>query len=297
MNTRLRTGPVRDAASSRRENSEAPSAREQPPALNENRYAQIIEAGRLPILRLFNKTIQEDTSLLLPRVLLATFGTLKRIPRALLIPRGPAYEDYVFDTFSRWAKKVCRIAQVRLTVTGAEKLDRRRTYLFVSNHLSPADIPVILQALPHRAAFVANAFFSKIPVLSFWMGSSGTVFVQQGDPKNEVAAVKTMARRLKKGRSLILFPEGYIYQGKGVGPFKRGGLFAAVLASVPIVPLCLYGTPRIMKPGGLRLTPRQNAFVKFGDIIEPRLLDRKAQKNIDALVRDTIASMKEELCL
>jgi 1-acyl-sn-glycerol-3-phosphate acyltransferase len=260
--------------------------------LNETRYAKLIDGSRFPITTLLKQSLKEDTSYFLPRVLLATLNTMRRIPRSILLPRNAEREDYIFETFEDWAKDVCRIGQIKLEVSGSEKIDPKGTYLFVSNHLSPADIPVLMAVLPARAGFVANGIFRDIPVLSYWMRQSGAVFVNQGDPKEEIAAFKTMVKRLKRGRSLILFPEGFIYQGKGVGEFKRGGVHAAILAHALIVPVCLRGTQTVLRPGGLRVVPRKRVTVEFGEPIDPDRLGRQEKKNIETILHDTIAAMK-----
>ncbi|MGB4572973.1 MAG: lysophospholipid acyltransferase family protein [Rectinemataceae bacterium] len=259
---------------------------------NETRYVKIMEGSRFPILTLFNRSLKEDTSLLLPRVLLATFGTMNHIPRSLFMHSGPERESYIWDTFRQWSKEVCSIAQIKLDVSGSARIDPDGAYLFVSNHLSPADIPVILAALPVRAGFVANTAMNQIPVMSYWMRSSGAVFVNQGDPKAEMTAFRTMIKRLKRGRSLILFPEGYIHQSKGVAEFKRGGIHSAIFAGVPIVPVCLYGTQSVMRPGGLRIVPRRHVSVEFGEPIDPASLSRDQKKRIESIMQGKIAAMK-----
>jgi len=143
-----------------------------------------------------------------------------------------------------WSRSLIKITKMEIEVRGADKILPNRTYLFASNHRSPADIPVLFASIPQPAAFVANDLFGRIPALSYWMRASGSVFVNQGLPQSEVRALKAMEKRLKKGRSLILFPEGHMHQGNGIDEFNRGGLFAAVRCAVPIVPICIYGTEK-----------------------------------------------------
>lgn len=146
--------------------------------LDANRYALIVTQSKVPIIALFNAAVKEDTSFLLPLMLLATIRTMRQIPRTFFIRRGPEYERYVFKTIHWWARRICRIGRIRLQVFGAEKIRPDRTYLFVSNHRSPADIPVLFEAIPQNAAFVANGMFRLVPAFSFWMRASGTVFIE-----------------------------------------------------------------------------------------------------------------------
>lgn len=261
--------------------------------LNETRYAKIMEENPIsPLLGLFNASLKEDTRLFLPRVLYATFGTIRRIPHALLMKAGQEREHYIFGTLRKWAQSVCKIGQIKLDIIGKEKVKPDRTYLFVSNHLSPADIPVLYASLPIKAGFVANGYFTHIPIFSYWMRASGAVFVDQGNQKSEATAFKSMVRRLKRGRSLILFPEGHIHQGKGVDVFKRGGIHSAILAGVPIVPVCLFGTEKVIRAGSLHITPRRKIVVEFGEPVEVGKLGRNEKKHIDDFLHDEIARMK-----
>ena len=276
-------------------NREKPAPEENAP-LTERRYVRIIESSTFAPWALFKAALKEDQRYIFPRLLRLTFwGTGKRIPKSLFMPRGKLRDRYVFETFERWSKKVCRLCQVRLEIRGREYIDPVRTYLFVTNHSSPADIPVIYAALPSPAAFVANAAFTRVPIFSYWMKLAGSVFVDQKNPAAEMKSFRLMVRRLKKGRSLVLFPEGHIYQGTGIDTFKRGGVSAAVFAHVPIVPVCMYGTQDVIFPGSLHAEPRKRVVVEFGRPIEPETLNREQRKNLDTLLHDTLEAMKRRL--
>jgi 1-acyl-sn-glycerol-3-phosphate acyltransferase len=260
--------------------------------LDETRYAQIVEESRNPPLAILAESIREDHRLLMPRVLRATFRTILWIPYLCMIKTRATRERYVFAVLRYWARQICLICRLRLMVVGQDRLPVGRACLFVSNHVSPADIPVLYAALPVRAGFVANSLFSRIPIFSYWMRLSGAVFVEQGNPKEELSAFRTMVARLKGGKSLILFPEGYIHQGKGLAKFKRGGIYSAVLAQVPVVPVCLVGTEKVVRTGSLRISPRREVVVEFGEPIDTEKLDREEQKNIDGILYDRIGAMK-----
>lgn len=261
-------------------------------ARNETRYAKIIAGQRYPMLALLAHSIMEDSTLLFPRVLVALMATMNRIPGSLFVKPGPESERYAWETFTRWAKRVVDIAQMRIEVTGRDRIDPNTACLFVVNHLSPSDIPVIIHALPRPAGFVANQIMDSIPVMSYWIRSMRGVFVQQGDPHAEMAAFTTMIKRLKRGHSLILFPEGYIHHDKGLAEFRRGGIHAAIFANVPIVPVCLYGTQNVMRPGNLRVVPRRRVVVEFGQPVHPTRLSRAERKDIERLIRDRMVAMK-----
>ena len=263
--------------------------------INGNRYAEIVTQSNKPLFTFLRVSIREDLRFTLPRIIMRTAKTMRRIPRTFIIKNEKELDQYVFETISLWARSLIRITKMDLEVRGAEKILPDKTYLFASNHRSPADIPLLFVCIPQPAAFVANDLFRKIPALSYWMRASGSVFVDQGNTQSEVRALKAMEKRLKKGRSLILFPEGHMHQGKGIGEFSRGGLFAAVLCGVPIVPICTYGTDKVMRPGSFHINPYRHVVVEFGDPIETKNLDRADKKRIHLVVHDIIKSMRTAL--
>ncbi len=260
--------------------------------IDANRYAEIALKSKVPLFRFLHVAMKEDTLFLLPRILIRTIKTMRRIPHTFFIKDEAELERYVFQTISQWAKSVLKITKMRLDVRGIERLHHDQTYLFVSNHRSPADIPVLFTTIPQRAAFVANAIFQSIPAIAYWMRASGSVFIDQSNPKSALAAFKAMARRLRKGRSLILFPEGHMHQGKGIDPFNRGGIFSAVLTGTPIVPICLYGTDRVIRPGSFHINPYKRVIVDVCPPIQTTSLGRTEKKEIDAIVHDIIAEKR-----
>lgn len=262
--------------------------------MDEDRYRNIVVGSRIPALALLNESIKEDRLLLLPRALRLCLRTMGRMPRALFMHPGPDRDRYVFQTLEECSRRICHLAQIRLEVRGQELIEPGHTYLFAVNHSSPADIPVLYAALPAQAAFVANGLFARVPVFSFWMRKSGAVFFDKGDQKAAIAVFRTMVRRLKKGRSLILFPEGFMHKGEGLEEFKRGGIHSAVLAGVSIIPVCLGGTAEVIPIGSMHIRPRRRVTVDFGEPIETGSLGREARRNIEGIVRDRLLAMKAE---
>ena len=264
-------------------------------SLNETRYAKIMSKSICPPWSLLRESIKEDPKALLPRMILLSARTAKRMPLCVLMNRGKIRDSYVYMVARHWAKRLCRLAQAKISVSGLEHIDPEKTYLYVVNHMSPFDIPVIYACVPQKAGFVANAVFRHIPVFSYWMKKSGAVFVAQGNKEKEFEAVKLMVKGLKRHHSLILFPEGYIYQGEGLAEFKRGGVYTAVLAGVPIVPVCLYGTQNIMRAGSLHIVPRKHVVVEFGEPIETAGLDHDGRKSVEMDAYNRLKAMKAKL--
>jgi len=263
--------------------------------MDANRYAKIVTGTKAPLWHFLKAALKEDTLLLLPRILLRTMRTLRSVPHTLFIKSESMLARYAFHVIAEWSRAIIKITQIKLEIRTVQKLSPSGPYLFVSNHRSPSDIPILFAAIPVPAAFVANGLFKKIPVFSYWMRASGSVFIELGNPKSALAAFRSMSRRLREGRSLILFPEGHMHQGSGIDEFNRGGIYAAILEGVPIIPICLYGTDKVMRPGSYHINPRKKVIISFGKAIDPKVLERKEKKNIDAIVHQVILDMRTSL--
>jgi len=145
-----------------------------------------------------------------------------------------------------WAKMLLKIMGIRVTVEGAEKVDSQKNYIFVCNHLSYADTPVILANVPCRFRFMAKQELFQIPFLGHHLTTAGHVSVNFENPREIVRTLTAAARQIReKNLSILIFPEGGRTQG-ALEPFREGAAFIAIKAGIPIVPMGLIGTRRIV---------------------------------------------------
>ncbi|MDP1650136.1 MAG: lysophospholipid acyltransferase family protein, partial [Rubrivivax sp.] len=168
----------------------------------------------------------------------------------------------------RAARALLRLAGVPLAVHGLEHLPARRACVLVSNHASYLDGMVLVAALPRPYAFVAKRELERQFVAGRFLRRLGSAFVERFDPRRSVADASQMADAVQAGRSLLVFPEGTFRTEPGLLPFHLGGFLAAAQAGVPVLPLTLTGTRRML-PGG-RWWPRRAALaLHIGAPIEP----------------------------
>lgn len=261
---------------------------------NEARYEEIVSSKRQPWISLLQAARKEDVHNLLPKALLRSLGTVRSVPMLWLMPTKRARRWFASRKLRKWGRSICNLVDSRLEVIGKDLIPHDRACLFVCNHMSPMDIPVLATVIPEHFAFVANQIFETIPVFHFWTKHSGSVYVKQGDGVAELAALKSMIARLANGTSLLLFPDGYIHQGEGLASFKRGGLSSALLAKAPIIPMCLYGTQIAMPPGRLYIEPGVRIRLEFSSPIETAGMTRNERKELISMVRERMLSMKAE---
>lgn len=155
-------------------------------------------------------------------------------------------DAYLRKTVYKWATRLMRLAGVKVNITGKENLPDGPA-LFVSNHQGLYDIPVLLTSLDKPNGFIAKKEAKKIPFVPTWMDYLGCVFIDRENPREAVKALNEAADKIKSGYSIIIFPEGTRSKSDNMGPFKGGAFKIAEKTRVPIVPVLLDGTYKIME--------------------------------------------------
>ena len=176
-----------------------------------------------------------------------------------------------------WAKVLLKVSFIRVRSEGVEKLDRKGSYVFVSNHVSFMDIPAAMAVLPQQFRFFAKKGLYKVPFLGSHLNRAGHLPVDNSNARNSLKSMTEGARIVKsRGISVMLFPEG----GRsldGLRPFKEGAAYIAIKAGVPIVPVAIIGMREILPMGSMHLR-RGRATVRVGDPIPTKgmtLADRE----------------------
>lgn len=158
-----------------------------------------------------------------------------------------------------WSRALLKIAGLRLTVKGLEKIDPRGSYVFVSNHLSYMDTPVVLGTIPVQFRFLAKKSLFKIPFLGYHLQRAGHIPVPRDDPRGAVKTMSEAGRAIReRGISLLIFPEGGRSATAELNSFKEGAAYIALKAGVPLVPLAIEGTQHVL--------PRGSLIVKSGPV-------------------------------
>jgi 1-acyl-sn-glycerol-3-phosphate acyltransferase len=153
-----------------------------------------------------------------------------------------------------WSWLILATTGVRVEVRGLDRLTPGATYVFVANHQSIYDIPVLFGSLPFQLRIIAKESLGRFPFLGWHLRRTGHMLVDRKRPDR--AGIYAWARSLPaRGLSLIVFPEGTRSRDGRVAPFKAGSLFPAVQAGLPIVPLSVVGTRHVMRKGELTTRP------------------------------------------
>ncbi|MFW5921459.1 MAG: lysophospholipid acyltransferase family protein [Polyangiales bacterium] len=179
-----------------------------------------------------------------------------------------------------WAKGLARVWGMQVRAFGSERIDTSRTYVFMVNHQSNADIVALLVALPIQPGFLAKKELRDVPVFGRAMEVGGHVFIDRKRRQDAFKAIADAAEQVAEGRSIAIFPEGTRGEGTEVRPFKKGGFHLAKQAGVPIVPVGIRGSNEVLPREGRFVHPGA-VEVHIGEPIEP---DTIASLDIDPLI-------------
>lgn len=147
---------------------------------------------------------------------------------------------------SRWARNMVRLTSSKIEVMGVENIPDRNV-LFVSNHQGNFDIPILMGYVPKLKGFVAKVELEKMPIVSGWMKKLGCLFLDRKDPRQSLKVIIKGIGLLKEGHTLVVFPEGTRSKGTTMGEFKKGSLKLAIKSGVPIVPLTIEGSYKMLE--------------------------------------------------
>jgi 1-acyl-sn-glycerol-3-phosphate acyltransferase len=194
----------------------------------------------------------------------------------------------------RWSRLILGTTGVRVRVEGLERISPHATYVFVSNHQSIYDTPVIFASLPHQLRIIAKESLARFPVLGWHLKRGGHLFVDRQHP-DRAGILKRWRTLVAEGLSLIIYAEGTRSSDGRVGRFKAGSFMLATQAGLPIVPLAVIGTRKVMPKGRLRTEPADVRLV-IHEPIQPPQMEAPTIQDAKALadrVHDIVAAAVE----
>jgi 1-acyl-sn-glycerol-3-phosphate acyltransferase len=146
------------------------------------------------------------------------------------------------------------LAGVRLEVQGREKIPTGQAVVFMPNHQSNCDPPAVISILP-RVRVLVKKEFCRTPLLGRAMLLVGFIPVDRKNRERAIEAIEEGAKSLAAGHSFMVFPEGTRSRDGRLQPFKKGAFVMAMKAQVPIIPISLSGSSRIMQKGRFAIRP------------------------------------------
>jgi len=221
------------------------------------------------------------------------------IPRFKLIKlnrQGKVTErDALAQAIARnWAQSGLAMNGSSIHVTGAEYVPETGGLLFVANHQSNFDIPILVGHVPRDKGFIAKLELLKVPSFGRWMKYIGCIFIDRNDARQSFETINDAAERIKTGHSLVIFPEGTRSADGSVGAFKAGSMRLAMKAGVPIVPVSISGSKDIM-PKGSSVIKSASVEVIISPPLMPDDFEGMDSRQIAEKVRSIIVSTMNQL--
>ena len=217
------------------------------------------------------------------------YGALRRGERALAAGDSATVERLVDHHIPRWSRGILKLTGVSLSVEGLDNIPKDTPCVFVGNHRSYYDIPLLLVALDKPHGILAKEELEKIPLLNRWMKLLGCVFVQRDDVRASVRALNDATAIVQSGKSFVIFPEGTRYKGEegGAGEFKNGAFRIAIKTGAPVVPVAMTGARALFESGGNRCHPG-SVRIRILPPIRTAGMSKAEQKQLPDAVRQTI---------
>jgi len=209
-----------------------------------------------------------------------------------IVPFSKNKADTYHSAALIWLRFAMFFSGVKVNVSGKENIPRNQAVIFVSNHQSAADIPILMANIPVPFRFVMKKELRRIPLFGWCMQQAGHLFIERESAFSAYRTLDKVVEALNSGKSLLLFPEGTRSWDGSLGKFKRGSLLAALKSGASIIPVAISGSFCLM--------PRDTRLIRMGKVkfsIGKPLHIKNQEEYEEKLeeVRNAIARMIEPL--
>lgn len=193
--------------------------------------------------------------------------------------------EYVRKIFYLWSKFTIETIGIELEVSGLENIPKE-TCVFIGNHSSILDIPILLYTVDRNLGFIAKKEMMKIPVIGYWLEKTKSVPLDRDNPRSAIKSINDGINNINEGCSMVIFPEGTRSKDGKIGEFKKGSLKLATKSKVPIVPVSIDRASRSFEDNR-KFRPAKIKVV-FGEKVDTKNLSKEEEKSLTENIRNTI---------
>ena len=183
-----------------------------------------------------------------------------------------------------------RVTGSSYEIEGLEHVKGRGPYIIMSNHRSLVDTPLLIEALPFLFGFIVKEELMRIPVFAAGMKSIGCVAVKRGGSRRDHDALGEVAKDVAAGKNILIFPEGSRAPTDAFLPFKKGGAILAIKAGVPVLPVAVSGTNRVIPARATTVTPGE-LLVRIGEPIATAGLSLEDRDGLTQQVKERLEAL------
>jgi 1-acyl-sn-glycerol-3-phosphate acyltransferase len=180
-----------------------------------------------------------------------------------------------------WSWLILTTCGVRASMSGLEHLEKGQNYIFAANHQSIYDIPILFAWLPISFRILYKESLNRVPFMGWHLFFCGHISVDRSNPVRARQSLERAAKRVQSGTSVVIFPEGTRSSNGTIGRFKQGSFLLAIKSGVPVVPITISESWRIMRKGEVTVRP---GIVKV-HLDRPVSVERFSEASVNDLTR------------
>ena len=223
-------------------------------------------------------------------VIVAIVVTIPSATTVLVIAMLSSSSPWIDPVIRLWARLVLWGAGVEIRGEGTETIDRGKRYILIANHHSYFDIPCIFAAIPQPIRFMAKKSLFSIPIFGWALARAGFIPIDRKNRRTAVKSFDLAVERIRKGNTIVIFPEEGRSREVAMRPFQRGAFLLAIRSELPILPLAIDGTYEVLRVGAKRVTPGV-VTIRVGTPIETAGVSVRAKDTLLEQSRGQIESL------
>jgi len=201
------------------------------------------------------------------------------------------------DTYMKWVKSLLRLffklLFIKVKVSGTENIDPNKTYVFMSNHVSMYDIPLLLGFIPVDFYGIQAAQHFKVPIFGHVLKAYGNIPIDRSNARASYRTIQGAVEHLKGGKNIMILPEGTRSRKPVMGPFKKLPFVMAKRAEVNIMPFAFSGLWKINNTTSKMIHPG-TVHIHFGEAISADIVTNTKEEEMMKLTRERIQSYISE---
>ena len=199
--------------------------------------------------------------------------------------------DWMYNAAMWAAFTGARIVGVKVDVHGLDRFDNSGTYIYMCNHVSNLDPPLVVPMVPKRSSVLVKKELFRIPILGKAMRMASFVPVDRSNRDAAIASIQRAKEVMQSGVNITVFPEGTRSPDGKLLPFKKGPFHMAMESGMPVIPMTIYGTEKLMPKKTWKIT-KGTATLIFHSPMQPA--DYSDREQLMDAVREKIASALPE---
>jgi 1-acyl-sn-glycerol-3-phosphate acyltransferase len=195
--------------------------------------------------------------------------------------------------FLKWSEFTIKMLKIDIEVRGAENIPKE-TCIFMGNHQSILDIPVLRYTVGKTVDFVAKEELLKVPVIGYWIAHLKSVTLDRNNVREGLKAMNTAIERISSGYNFTIFPEGTRSKDGRINNFKKGSIKMATKSKTPIIPFAINGTSACFEDN--KKFKSGKVKIIFGRCIDTKNLSKEEEKGLIDKLYNEVCNMYEDIC-